>query len=99
MFFKKNNKIINSFHATYDDEKFKAWKRSKIENNIIKDIKNPFRTKKLIDDTTIKDARNLFRLTKEIDDTTVEDIRNLFRQKKRIKLLASFLSRKAIIDQ
>ena len=87
MFFKKNNKIINSFHATYDEEKFKAWKRSKIENNIIKDIKNPFRTKKLIDDTTIKDARNLFRLTKEIDDTTVEDIRNLFRQKKRIKLL------------
>ena len=36
----------------------------KIEENIIKDVRNIFRLKE-IDDTTIKDIRNFFRLNPE----------------------------------
>ena len=36
----------------------------KPENNIIEDVRNPFRLKKEIDDTTIKDVRYLFKLNK-----------------------------------
>ena len=42
----------------YNDEKFKAWKRQKIEDNIIKDVK--------IDGTTIKYVKNLFRWKKKM---------------------------------
>ena len=35
------------------------------EENIIKDIRNPYRLKKELNYTTIKDTRNLFRLEKE----------------------------------
>ena len=37
------------------------------EENIIKDVRNPFRLKKEIDDTAIKDIRNLFEREKEED--------------------------------
>ena len=39
-------------------------KDKKIEDNIIKDVKNLFRLKNEIGDTTIKDVRNLFQLKK-----------------------------------
>ena len=38
--------------------------RKKIDDNIIKDVKNLFRLKNKIDDTIIIDERNLFRLKK-----------------------------------
>ena len=53
-----------------------------IENNIIKDVRNSFRSKNLRKEencTAIKDIRNLFRLKKEnkaIKNRTVIDIRN-----------------------
>ena len=72
------------FFTTYNDEKFKTWKRKKIGDNIIKDVKILFRLKKEIDDTTSKDVRNLFRLKNETDDT-VKDIRYLSDCKKKIK--------------
>ena len=56
----------------------------KIEDNIIKDVKNLFRLKKPKQetcDTAIRDIRNLFRLKKEnevIQDRVLLDIRNLF---------------------
>ena len=40
-------------------------KDKKAEDNVIKDLRNLFRLKKLIDDTAIKDIRNLFRLKNE----------------------------------
>ena len=43
--------------------KISGWWR--IENNIIKDVRNIFRVKTEIDDTTIKHARNLFRVKKK----------------------------------
>ena len=78
IFFKKRLLI---FFTTYNDEKFKTWKRKKIGDNIIKDVKILFRLKKEIDDTTSKDVRSLFRLKNETDDT-VKDIRYLFRLQK-----------------
>ena len=56
-------------------------KDEKIEDNVIKDVKNLFRLKKEIDDTRIKGIRNIFRLKKEneaIKDRIIRDIRNLF---------------------
>ena len=57
-------------------------KNKKIEDNIIKDVRDPFRLKKEIDDTTIKDIINLFSLKKENEvikeDRVKRDIRNLF---------------------
>ena len=53
------------------------------EENIIKDIRNLFRLKKL-NYTAIKDIRNLFRLKKEtkaIKDRILRDIKNLFEHK------------------
>ena len=66
----------------------KPEKNKKVEDNIIKDIKNLFRlrsenkkrTKKELDYTAIKDIRNLFRLKKENKtnkDGIIRDIRNL----------------------
>ena len=55
---------INNFFILYKDESFKAWKRQKNRNNIIKDIRNLFRLKKEIDYSTTKGIGNLFRLRK-----------------------------------
>ena len=70
----------------YNDEKFKAWKRfKKIENNIIKNVRNLSRLKKEMNDTATKDMRNLFRLKKEnksIKSRATGDVGNLFRLKK-----------------
>ena len=49
-------------------------KDGKIEENIIKNIRNIFRQKKEVDDITIKDIRNLSRLKKE--NTVIKDFRN-----------------------
>ena len=45
-------------------------KDKKIEENIIKDVRNLFKIKQKIDDTRIKDVRNIFRLKKEIVNIT-----------------------------
>ena len=50
-------------------------KGKKIEDNIIKDVRNLFRIKTEIDDTRIKDFRNISRMKKEIVDTTVKVIK------------------------
>ena len=39
--------------------------KDKLEENIIKDVRNFLDWKKEINDTTIKDIRNIFRLMKE----------------------------------
>ena len=55
-----------------------------MEGNIIKDVRNHFRLKKLKNETidmTIKDKRNVFRLKKEneeIKERIIIDIWNLF---------------------
>ena len=53
-----------------------------IEENMIKDVRNPFKQKKKeIDDNAIKDVNILFRLEKEneaIKNKITRDIRNLF---------------------
>ena len=70
-------KII--FFITYNDESLKAWKRQKkIENNIVKDVRNLFKLKKEIDAIFL---RNLFGLETENEsskDNIIKDIRNLF---------------------
>ena len=70
-------KII--FFITYNDESLKAWKRlKKIENNIVKDVRNLFKLKKEIDAIFL---RNLFGLETENEsskDNIIKDIRNLF---------------------
>ena len=50
-----------TFFTTYNDEKFKAWKRyKKIEDNRIEDVRNLLKTKKKeTDETTVKDMRNI----------------------------------------
>ena len=56
----------------------------KIEENVIKDVRNLLRLKQEIDDTTIKNIRNLFILQKEdkaIKNRIIRDIRNLFEDK------------------
>ena len=61
------------------------FKKDKIEDNIIKDVRNLLRLKKEIDDNTIKDMRNVFRLKEEIQaikDRIIRYIRNLFQQEK-----------------
>ena len=55
------------------------------EENVIKDIGNPFRLKKEQNYTAIKDIRNLFRQEKEtkaIKDRILRDIKNLFEHEK-----------------
>ena len=58
-------------------------KDKKVEDHIIKHVRNLFRIKQEIDDTTIKDIRNLFRVKKKKkrEDTTIENKRKLFRLK------------------
>ena len=63
------------------------------EENIIKDIRKPFRLKKELNYTAIIDTRNIFRLEKEtkaIKDRILRDIKNLFeheKEERRRKLL------------
>ena len=66
-------------------------KDKKIEDNIIKDVRNLFRLKKEIDDTTVKDIRNLFRLIKKIKQLNIE----------LLEIFGTFLSmkKKIIINQ
>ena len=61
-------------------ENSRLEKDKKIEDNIIKDVRNLFRLKTEIDDTTIKCIRILFRLKKSeaTKDRVIRDIRNLF---------------------
>ena len=50
------------------------------EKNVIKDIRNLFRLKKVLNYTAVKDIRNVFRLEKEtkaIKDRILGDIKNL----------------------
>ena len=57
----------------------------KIEENVIKDVRNLLRLKQEIDDTTVKNIRNLFILQKgdkAIKKRIIRDIRNLFEDKK-----------------
>ena len=61
-FFKK---LIIFFHNISRWKVQELKKTKKLEDNIIKDVKNIFRLKKEIDYTTIKDVRNLFRLKKK----------------------------------
>ena len=51
-------------------------KDKELEDNIIKDVRNPFRLKTEIDDNTTKDIRSIFRLTKK--KKIIRDNRNLF---------------------
>ena len=44
---------LNNFFITYNDEKFKAWKRQRKKRKTVKNIKNIFRLKKEIDETTV----------------------------------------------
>ena len=60
-------------------------KYQKIEDKIIKGVRNLFRLKKEIGYTTTKDVRNLFRLEKKMDDTTAKDVRIVFRLRKENK--------------
>ena len=51
------------------------------EENIIKDIRNPFRLRKELNYTTIKDKRNLFRIekkTKAIKERIPRDMKIIF---------------------
>ena len=57
---------------------------SRIEENIIKDVRNLFRLKKEENDNIIKNIRNPFRLKKEneaIKDRITREISNLFELK------------------
>ena len=67
-------------------------KDKRIEDNIIKDVRNLFRLEKEIDYTTVKDIRNLFRLRK--GNEAIKGFRNSYRyqepflsMKKKLKLL------------
>ena len=63
-----------NFFITYNDGKFKAWRRKH------KDVRNLFRLKKKQSSTTIKDIRNIFRLKKEIKeikDIVLRNIKNI----------------------
>ena len=60
------------------------------EENVIKDIGNPFRLKKEQNYTAIKDIRNLFRQEKEtkaIKDRILRDIKTLFEHEKKKKVI------------
>ena len=67
MFFEK--KLI--LFTTYNDEKFKAWKK-KLEGNTIKDLRNLFGLKIEIDDIAVKDIKILFRLRKKIKQLKIK---------------------------
>ena len=59
-------------------------KDKKTQDNLIKDVRIPFRIKIKIDVTIITDMQNLFRLKKEnetIKDIIIKVIRNLFEHK------------------
>ena len=63
-----------------------------MEDNIIKNVRNLFRLKKVIDDKVTKDIRNLLKLKKRkginqrqkesIRDRVIVDIRSIFDQEK-----------------
>ena len=56
-------------------------KDKKMEDNIIKDVRKPFRFKKEVNNTTVKYIRNLFRLkkgNKAIKISIIRDIKNRF---------------------
>ena len=59
------------------------------EENIIKDIRNPFRLRKELNYTTIKDKRNLFRIEKKLKQLKKEylEIWRLFLGMKRKKIM------------
>ena len=57
-----------------------------IVENIIKNINNFFRLRK-IGDTTIIDRANFLSLKKEIDGTTTKNTKNIFRLKKENKAI------------
>ena len=42
------------FFIIYNDEKFKHWKKIKIKDNIVKDVRNLVRLKKEVNDIKIK---------------------------------------------
>ena len=62
------------------------------EENIIKDIRKPFRLKKELNYTAIIDTRNIFRLEKETKAIKDRILRN-------IKNLLSMKAKKIIINQ
>ena len=74
----------------------KAWKIKKIEDNIIKDIKNVFRLRKVIDNSTNKYIRNLFRLNKQ-SETIKDKIIKIFNLRQIIEILRPFLKKIMII--
>ena len=74
LFFKSINQFFSQ-HIMMKNSRF--VKDKKIEDNIIKYIRNIFRLKKGIENTKLKDVRNVSKLKKEIDDTIVKDIRNI----------------------
>ena len=74
----------------------KAWKIKKIEDNIIKDIKNVFRLRKVIDNSTNKYIRNLFRLNKQ-SETIKDKIIKKFNLRQIIEILRPFLKKIMII--
>ena len=65
----------------------KILKKTKKENNVIKDVRSLFRLKKERNDPVFKDIKNIFGLKKEIDETTVKRIRNYFRLEKENKAI------------
>ena len=78
--------------TTYNNEKFKTWRITNIEKNIIKDVRNLFRSKKLkkeTKDAEIKGLRNLFRLKKKLKQLKTEQL----------EILGIFSSMKIIINQ
>ena len=78
LFFKK----ILIFFIIYNNGKLSVE-----EENIIKDIRNFFFTKKGHNYTKVKDIRNLFRQekgTKAIKDRMLRDMKNLFEHEKKI---------------
>ena len=83
-FFKKNNYF---FSQDIMMENLRFEEDEPIEEYIIKDVRNLFRSEELIKKetigTTIKDIRNIFRLKKENkgikDIRIIIDIRNLFK--------------------
>ena len=72
------------FFKTYTVKNSSLEEDENIKENIIKDVRNHFKLKKIkkeTNDTAAQDIRNLFRLKKEnkvIKDRILRDIRNLF---------------------
>ena len=63
------------------------------DENIIKDIRNPFRLKKVLNYTAIIDTRNIFRLEKEtkaIKDRILRNIKNLLSMKAKKIIISQY---------